>query len=199
MASLRCNFEGKTFVQVIYNGSHHWVAATNKNCRQGVFLVYDSLRLLLNVDVKQQLAAMCHAPTPALEVQSMNVTRQAGSGDCGLLALAYATSVCLGQDPVNLVYDQENLRKHFLKCVNDDKITAFPICCNRTVRKPVAFTATERLYCVCRQIYVRGQHMIQCQSCHNWYHAACLSLSDSAFADAAEKTQYICQRCNDVL
>lgn len=148
--SLRCTFKDKMFVQVVYNGSHHWITTTNMNCRPGVVRVYDSLHLMLNIHVKQQIAAMYHATQPMLEIQSMNVARQSGSGDCGLMALAYATSLCFKLDPVNLVYCQENLRQHFLQCVIDGKMTAFPVSSNRTVRKPVAFKTIEKIYCVCR-------------------------------------------------
>lgn len=156
VAALRCDFQSKPFVQVVYNGKNHWITATNIDCSAGRVRVYDSLHLSPNVIVKQQLAAMCHTTQSALEVQCMNVARQVGSGDCGLLALAYATSICLRQDPVNIMYAQHKLRRHYLQCVSAGIITAFPVSSNRTVRKTIAFKMSYKVYCTCRQIYVTG-------------------------------------------
>lgn len=194
---MRCNFKGQTFVQVVHNQSAHWLTATNIDCPVGVVRVYDSLHFAPNLCVKQALALMCHTTKSLLELQSMDVARQVGSADCGLLALAYATSLCLGQDPVNVTYDQMHIRSHFLQCILDGKMTAFPGICNRTVRKPIAFTTSIKIYCSCRHIYVKGQRMIQCHACREWYHATCINLSDSAFAEAAEETdyRYICKNC----
>jgi hypothetical protein len=197
VASLRCKFADKIFVQVVYNGSHHWITATNKHCPPGVVRVYDGMHLTMNTDVKQQLATMCQTTHSVLEIQSMNVARQIGSGDCGLLALAYATTLCLDLDPVNLVYCQDNLRKHFLQCVTDGRMTAFPVSSNRTVRKPVSFISKEKVHCICRQMYVRGQDMILCQLCGKWYHATCLAMTSSAFAEAAAQAKYTCVQCSD--
>jgi hypothetical protein len=195
VSALRCNFPGDVFVQVVFHGSDHWITVSNMHCRPGVVRIYDSMHLFLSVTVKQQLAALCQSSEAVLTMQSMNVARQVGTGDCGLLAIAYATSLCLGQDPVNVIYEQNKLRPHYLNCLNNGRMETFPVIVKRTVRNPVAFQIAERVHCICRQLYVRGCRMIQCNSCHTWYHAACIALSDSAFSQAAEQTQFSCQLC----
>lgn len=195
LAASRCTFQGQAFVQVLHNDSAHWVTTANLNCPVGVVRVYDSLHCLPNQCVKNTLALMCHTPKSSLEVQSMDVARQLGLGDCGLMALAFATTRCFGQDPVNCNYDQSRLRSHLLECIEKGKLTQFPVICNRMVKKGIAFKTCIKIYCTCRQTYVTGQSMIQCHSCREWFHATCLKLSDSAFDDAAAQTDYTCNRC----
>lgn len=195
LQAMRCHFKGQTFVQILHNGSNHWLTATNMDCPVGIVRVYDSLHFAPNQCVKQALALMCHTDKCFLEIQLMDVARQIGSADCGLLALAYATSLCMGQDPVNVMYEQKIIRRHFLECIVSGKMTAFPVNCNRTLRKPISFTTSIQIYCSCRQIYVKGQRMIQCNACDEWYHATCMNLSENAFAQAADETNYICHKC----
>ena len=60
-----------------------------------------------------------------LEYQA--VQSQRGSNDCGLFALAFATSLCAGENPVEINYIQHLLRKHLLDCITHQVISPFPI------------------------------------------------------------------------
>jgi hypothetical protein len=195
--ALRCHFANQTFVQVLYTGSNHWITASNINCNPGTVRVYDGMQNVPSVCVKKQLAAICQVKESWLAIQLMNVDRQKVQGDCGLLAMAHATSLCMGQDPVNFVYAQEKMRQHFMDCLMLGKVQPFPVASNRTVRKSVSVMVREKVYCICRQIFIRGQRMIDCKSCKEWYHPACTALSDSAFDEAAENREkhYVCPIC----
>ena len=55
----------------------------------------------------------CHVPTPIhaspvdrAEKWYCDVQWQSGGSDCGIFALAFATSLCSGQDPTTTSYDQ---------------------------------------------------------------------------------------------
>jgi hypothetical protein len=92
----------------------------------------------------------------SVTIKTMNVARQTGSGDCGLFALAFATSLCIGQDPVNIIYSQQHMRNHLHDCLSSGVLTPFPVVSDRNVRKSVSFQIDEKLFCSCRQIYVRA-------------------------------------------
>ena len=51
---------------------------------------------------KQQISAMVF----------MDVQCQSGTSDCGLFSIAFATSLCLGLDPVHITYTQGDIRNH---------------------------------------------------------------------------------------
>ena len=63
----------------------------------------------------------------AVTFQWINVAKQRGSNDCGLFAIANSTSLCLGQDPARLVYDQADMRSHLRECFITNKMTMFTV------------------------------------------------------------------------
>ena len=48
-------------------------------------------------------------------VEIKGVQQQTISVDCGLFAIAFATSLVFGEDPANVTYDSEKLRMHLKK------------------------------------------------------------------------------------
>ena len=122
---------------------------------------------------------------------------QVGSDDCGVFALAFAVSLLSGFDPVNVVYDQEEMRPHLIKCLDAGHFVPFPTECQCTVRGKVVRTVPFQLYCVCRMSYVKSDPMILCRKCKQWWHKACGEVSDASFyLYVADKLrQYICLQC----
>jgi hypothetical protein len=54
-----------------------------------------------------------------------NVQQKIGGNDCGLFAVAYAISLCYGNVPSLLLYDQISLSDHYIKCIENNKIQPF--------------------------------------------------------------------------
>ena len=52
--------------------------------------------------------------------------RQVGVNDRALFAKAFATSLCLREDPFTKMYLQSAMREHFLECCEKKKILPFP-------------------------------------------------------------------------
>ena len=61
----------------------------------------------------------------------MNVQMQAGGSDCGLFAIAFATSLCYGQSAGNFHFDQSAMRKHLINCFEGGHFEMFRIGENR--------------------------------------------------------------------
>ena len=57
---------------------------------------------------------------------SVKIHKQSGVDDCGLFAIANATSVCYGQDPAVMNFDQSLMRLHLAQCIDKKLITSFP-------------------------------------------------------------------------
>ena len=47
----------------------------------------------------------------------MDVCKQRGTSDCGLYALAYATTLCEGGQPQCKHYIQKDMQPHLIKCL----------------------------------------------------------------------------------
>ena len=60
---------------------------------------------------------------------------QGGSYDCGLFAIAFATALAHGMDPVECFFDQRKLRRHLYQCLVAGKLTPFPQAANRPASK----------------------------------------------------------------
>jgi len=51
--------------------------------------------------------------------------------------------------------------------------------------------STDKVYCFCRGPW-QGRFMIQCESCDEWYHGACVNVSPT---EALDIDQYECEEC----
>ena len=51
---------------------------------------------------------------------------QAGFSDCGVLAIAVATSLCFGEDPTVARWEQAKMCAHLITCLEAEKMTPFP-------------------------------------------------------------------------
>ena len=99
----------KCYIQLLHVGRLHWVCVAglasgkndNSECQ-----VYDSLSNgKVSSDLASQIAAfsMCKSAEIILEIKS--VQQQTNSVDCGLFAIAFATSLAHGEDPTTTTYD----------------------------------------------------------------------------------------------
>ena len=91
------------FVQVLHVRGSYWLVVSNIGCPPGHINVYDSLpNFDLYHHTKQQIAAILHSSKKEIDVSFHDVQLQCGGNDCGVLALAFATSVCDGSNPSEL-------------------------------------------------------------------------------------------------
>ena len=57
----------------------------------------------------------------------MKVHKQKNVSDCGLLAIAYATTICNGDDVCTIQYASSmKMRAHLVKCIQESKMSPFP-------------------------------------------------------------------------
>ena len=53
----------------------------------------------------------------------MKYQKQKGSKDCGVFAIAIATSLSFGLCPTNLLFRQDLMRSHLVNCFNKNNVT----------------------------------------------------------------------------
>ena len=116
------------------------------------------------------------------------VQQQHGGVDCGLFAIAFATELAHGKNPVGVSYAQSAMRDHLLLSLENRKIKHFP----RAI-KPATICIRNivsiELYCVCK--LPEAGNMVCCDLCNNWYHYHCVGLQEQE--DLPE--QWFCQYC----
>ena len=75
----------------------------------------------------------------------------------------------------DLEFNQLKMRSHLFKCLAARNFTPFPILdeCSKEQRKLCIQNIS--VYCTCLMPDTFGD-MIQCETCHKWFHAKCLGL-----------------------
>ena len=193
---LRClatDIQHGEFVQVLNKADNHWFTISTIGCEHGVVRVYDSASPYVTSRNREEIAVLLCANTKSITLEYMNVHRQVGGSDCGLFALAFATSLCNSDDPTRHLYTQDAMRGHLVTALETGKLEKFPITRSRqTNLKPVK-TEKFDVYCSCRQPY-SGDDMVKCSSCKDWYHATCEKVPEDVWNT---RKQWICSKCNN--
>ena len=184
------------FVQIVNVDNVHWVTVSNVGCEQGTVNVYDSSFSSVYESTVNVIASMVFHPGPELKVRLMNVAKQATSGDCGVLAIAYAYAICGGLDPCLVNYDQISIRRRLMQCLEVCCFSAFPASGSRTCKSLVKKTQVYPLHCTCRMpelAKVKYDDYAECENCKSWYHQSCLNIPDEVFG--SKEIHWMCDSC----
>ena len=182
----------KNVVQIINLGGKHWLTVSNIGCEPNQVKVYDSLYHKLPDSGRQKfarsVAMLINTNISNMSVQWVDMSKQKGSADCGLFAIASAVSLCHGQNPSECAFDQTVMREHLVLCFNCDEIAIFP-----SSPRNAGATVTEviDLFCHCRMPYVSSSFMVECSKCEGWFHRSC----DKVPKNVTAKTIYLCMNC----
>ena len=115
------------FVQILNTGGH-WVCMSNVYAAEKDSIdVYDSIFPTICQILKDTACRMLMSPTHSIKFVGHKVQKQVGRNDCGLFAIAFATSICFGKDPSAESFNQPQMRAHFLKCLESGKMSPFPV------------------------------------------------------------------------
>jgi hypothetical protein len=182
VTSLSIEPQTHEFVQVVNVSNNHWIVPSTIGCQPISIKIYDSLNGYLPSSITMVVCNLLMTTDKIITVTYVNVQYQIGASDCGLFALAFATSLCSGQDPATLRYEQKSLRQHLLQCITRQKMSTFPHATKRAVKKVTA-ARTEKIpvFCVCR-LPDDGSQMIKCNSCNEWFHQSCIHIDDKFFS-----------------
>lgn len=102
----------------------HWVTISNVNVDDvDYWHVYDSYRY--EVDSFRDFFRLIYPERSSVFIRKISVQMQRGLNDCGLFALAFATSLCFGDDPSQMQYVQKSFRKHYRGCLQANHALCF--------------------------------------------------------------------------
>ena len=95
---------------------------------------------------------------------------QSNQSDCGIFAIAFATALVHGHHPGMYVFQRSAMRMHLVKCIENGKLTMFPVKKTRRIAEKVKKIESVPVYCTCRMPQVPGQNWIKCSTCKEWFH-----------------------------
>ena len=155
-------------LQIIHSRKSHWAALQIGNddtiCSAYTSAIHKTM---------QVIAQLIRTTSNCLKVQIMNTAKQTGSVDRVMLALATITHLCLGEDPLAVVFDQRELRAHLAACLEKGEVKAFPIIQQRRPANRVIKVEECAVYCHCR-LLDDGSEMVCCDICQDWFHTKCV-------------------------
>ena len=186
-------------VQIHNNDCLHWLTSTvgifNPSCVE----ILDSLSSgHLSLSLRRQLSDLYRLVadddgkirTVVTSVQQQRL----GKENCGLYAIAFATSICYGVERSRTSYSEHSLRSHFHQCLESGTMTPFPES-KLSVRRTVKTKVQISIHCTCFRI-LSGSKMIQCNSCNNWFHVKCVSRPKER-ARIVRQATWSCHSCLD--
>ena len=152
----------KGFILLLSNGDNHSITVSTIGLHPSHIRIYDSFYTSLSEFSKDQICALLHTTEPMISVQFTNVQRQ-----CNIItavcAIAFATSLCCGEDVSGIEYDNQKMRGHLLSCLEMGKITTFPSK-QRDKGNPLG-EETIPVHYYCRMTETGA--MIKCCACQN--------------------------------
>ena len=179
------------FIQILCIRNNHWICVSTVGCQPSTINVFDSMYGFLDRQMKKLIADIMQTREKQIKVHYCDVQWQSGGSDCGLFAVAFATSICCGVDPTTVAFEQRFMREHFLDCLQTKTMTMFPVRNNlRRPKQPKKENVS--VFCVCRLID-DGTQMVQCSSCQEWYHQTCVRVPQHILE--SEELEWQCASC----
>ena len=192
------------FIQIINVAKCHWIVASNVDVRDGgcysdVVCIYDSGRPThISGSLKKMICSFFKCTYDTLRFDVMNVQAQPNGYDCGVYAIACATELAYGYDPVVSVWKDEVMRNHLLECLESGKLTRFPRLRERRIMlgTRVRKTQTVEVLCICRTMNEKTRPMIECESCLKWFHKDCMGPDVNK---SFKGVKWVCRGCEDFI
>ena len=197
------------FVQILHVGGCHWITSTNVDAQGGnlsyspnTVRVYDSM-MNLEVSLATQLD-ICQFLKPEADriiFDVMNVEQQQNTHDCGIYAIAFATELAYGHDPVLHKFEAGEMRSHLLHCLEKKKMERYfssgtrNIPMGRRVRKSIPII----VYCICRLPNDPTLLMVECNNCRGWFHTRCLTFPSDTKATVSYGHKWQCNKCKQFI
>ena len=193
----------RPFIQVLHVAKCHWLTTSNVNvhggaCYKDIIGVYDSGRPnAVSGEITNSVCSFFKCTSDVIRFDIMNVIPQPNVNDCGVHAIAHATELAHGADPVTCNWDMGQMRKHLLSCLESGVMTRFPKGGQRRVRfgTRVRKSFPFDLFCICR-VNDDSKSMIECVRCLKWYHKECMALDDEK---SYSSVKWMCTECNSIL
>ena len=110
-------------LQVLHIRKSHWIVVFTKHKGKLVY-VYDSAYSSVDQATAKTIQTNFHCSM--LSIRLVKSQKQVSAEDCGLFAIAFATSLAFGEDPSTREYCQANMHQRLLQCFVNKHLELFP-------------------------------------------------------------------------
>ena len=98
---------------------------SNIACSKNEIKIFDSVFTSTDAETHKIIVNLLQM-TKNPKFTCAKIQRQIGTNDCGLFAIAVATSIAFGLNPVGVHFQQREMRHHLLGCFQKGQRTLFP-------------------------------------------------------------------------
>ena len=88
--------------------------------------MYDSRLTTFFPATRKVICSLLHCCKSELTVNIMQLQLQSNGSDCGVHAIAYAASLCNGDEPSDQCWNEKKQRLHLLQCFESTSMSVFP-------------------------------------------------------------------------
>ena len=153
-------YKSKPFVQVLHDGSLHWVTISTYGCEKGEVNLMDSMfKGAIALQTKRQICAIMHCEEEKIRIKVLPIQQQSNGVDCGVYAIAYALCIASEQDPSTISFEQVSMRNNILQSLKDNKLLPF-----KTNLKPVKRCKQKSIemdiFCSCRMFWTSSDKWV---------------------------------------
>ena len=110
-------------LQIIHSRGDHWLVMTTIGCSDSEVKIFDSVYASIDEETSK---LVCKLLGRLANITVVGIPKQLDGQDCGLFAIAIATSLATDGDPAELGYDQAAMRAHLVKCFENSCLSPFP-------------------------------------------------------------------------
>ena len=90
-------------MQILHVHGNYWITISSMFCKSNEIDIFDSLNIgSISKEDQKQIAALIFTKENDITLNFPIVQMQGGSSDCGLFAIAFATSLCCGFNPAQV-------------------------------------------------------------------------------------------------
>ena len=175
------------WIQLLHNGRKqggHWVCAAYgfHFIPAGHVFIYDSLSFSPNNFIVGSIASLLETSEKHFDLRVAPSSQQTNSFDCGVYAIAVATSIIYNIDPSSISFAPSEMRQHLKESFSKNILTPFPYV-NNSPPMQETITMSVEVFCVCRRPIrfklgknvSKEEKMIKCDLCSECFHLSCLA------------------------
>ena len=156
---------------VLHVNDNHWITASNvSELETNSVHIYDSRGMKPSFDTLNKIAQYIKSDLECLTLKVQPTQKQENGYGCGVMAIAYGTSLVYNQDPLKITYI--NPRDHLLSCLSLNRIR--PFLSYAADHGGPLHVETVDLGCFCRGI-IKDLRVVRWNICSLLCHVKCIS------------------------
>ena len=217
------SIEGGKWMQILNVNRNHWILAHQGFIEPiNIIMVCDSMVRVaeegqgnpkgeklqenkhITTEIKDAVAQIIKTPNKTFSLRSIPCQQQTDGFNCGVFAIANATSLLLQGNLSNSNFDVTKMRPHLKMMLKTKTLTLFPT--SRSKRTNTQFQNTRDVdvpvYCTCRMPWhdklraKPGKGMVECCTCFEWFHKDCDNIPKAATQSV--RTNWNCSTCSAI-